>query len=240
MTLRPQGQALPPRLRRAVEWWDLLLIHFPDRKFTWGQVATRPVADVFTDASAERKWEGLGGLAFFGAIGGAQTLRCLTPPELESLLPPLGSQKVRISQLELLAVLLTLFTFRRDLRGHAVRFHIDNQAAKFCLINCYSGNAFMARLASEIWSLLLEFDISPFFDYVPSESNVADIFSRPDLQTVGDILSTSFRWKSVNPQPGLAELRMRVTRSPKDSWTHLWQTLYGGTQGSSCSSRLNQ
>ena len=139
------------------------------------------------------------------------------------------SQKVRISQLELLAVLATLYTCGPSLRHKAVRFHIDNQAAKFCLINCYSGNAFMARLASEIWTLLLEFDISPFFDYVTSEENVADIFSRPDLRQVGDALSDQFKWRAVDPQRGLPARRRRINRDPRLSWSTLFNHLYGGT-----------
>ena len=43
----------------------------------------------------------------------------------------------------------------------------------------------MASLSHEIWSLLLENNITPSFNYVTSAENVADIFSRPDLELVG-------------------------------------------------------
>ena len=228
--LRPQGAALPDRLKKALEWWLRLLEHFPDRKFRWGLRDERPLFDVYTDASAEGRWEGLGGVAFYGSVQRARTVRTLTPKELESLLPPLFSQKVRISQLELLAVLLTLHVLGDSLRDSFTRFHIDNLAAMYALINCYSGNAFMARLAGEIWMLLLEYNITPYFDWVASEDNVSDIFSRPDLERVGARLSERYSWSSVDPKPRLAALQARFRRSPNTAWTHLWTHLYGGAR----------
>lgn len=38
----------------------------------------------------------------------------------------------------------------------------------------------MARLAGEIWLELLRHNIVPWWQYVPSKLNVADIWSRPD------------------------------------------------------------
>ena len=51
---------LPDRLRLALEWWELLLQYSPARKLHWDSRNSRPVYDVYTDASAEDKWEGLG------------------------------------------------------------------------------------------------------------------------------------------------------------------------------------
>ena len=228
--LLPKGGKLPERLRKALEWWLLLLEFFPDKKFSWGRPDARPVNDVYSAASAEDRWEGLGGVAFLGRVQGALTVRAMTPWELESLLPPLFSQKVRISQLELLALLLTLYVCRHELRDSFTRFHIDNQAAKFALINCYSGNAFMARLAAEVWTLLLEYNITPYFDYFSSGENVADIFSRPDLTKVGETLSQKFSWQTRDPAPLFKPLRARVRRAPRHAWTSIWTTLYGGTR----------
>ena len=228
--MAPRGGVLPDRLRKALEWCELLLQFFPDRKFHWELRDSRPLFDVFSDASAEHKWEGLGGIAFFGSPSQACSVRALTPPELESLLPPKFSQKVRISQLELLALLVVLQTLGSRLKNSITRFHIDNEAAKFALINCYSGNAFMARLSAEIWMLLLEFNITPYFDYVASGDNVADIFSRPDLEEEGERLASKYSWRKVDPHPHFKPLQRRFRRSPRTAWTHLWTVLYGGTR----------
>ena len=223
---------LPERLRLALEWWELLLLHFPDRKFYWDSKNSRPIFDVYTDASAEDRWEGLGGVAFFGRLTEACTVRSLAPPDLENLLPPTHSQKVRISQLELLAVLLTIRTLGSRLKNSITRIHIDNLAAKFALINCYSGNPSMARLSHEIWPLLLEYNITPYLNYVTSAENVADIFSRPDLELVGRRLAAKYNWKPVDPYSHITDLANRIKRTPKEAWMHLWTTLYGGTRHS--------
>ena len=80
-------------------------------------------------------------------------------------------------------------TLGSGLENSITRIHIDNLAAKFALINCYSGNPLMARLSHEIWSLLLEYNLTPYFDYVPSAENVVDIFSKSDLEILGRAVS---------------------------------------------------
>ena len=88
----------------------------------------------------------------------------------------------------------------------------------------------MARLSHEIWSLLLEHNIPPYFDYVTSVENVADFFSGPDLELVGNTLSAKYHWKPVNPVPHITELAHRIQRTLKEAWMNLWTTLYGGTR----------
>ena len=38
----------------------------------------------------------------------------------------------------------------------------------------------MARLAGEMWMELLKYNIAPWWQYVPSKLNIADVWSRPD------------------------------------------------------------
>ena len=88
----------------------------------------------------------------------------------------------------------------------------------------------MARLSHETWSLLLEYNITPYFNYVTPAENVADIFSRPDLELVGNKLSAEYNWKPVDPYSHITDLANRIKRTPKEAWMHLWTTLYGGTR----------
>ena len=90
----------------------------------------------------------------------------------------------------------------------------------------------MARLSSEIWAILLEFNITPYFDYVESAKNVADIFSRPDLVEIGHSLSARLHWRAVDPPHFVQDLALRIQRTPKEAWTSLWTKLYGGTRHS--------
>jgi hypothetical protein len=121
---------LPHRLRQALIWWVQILESFPDKDFSWGRSHSRPIYDVFTDASAEDRWEGLGGVCFSESLSYAETFRVdNTPPSLEVYLPSKESQTVRIAQLEMLAVLIFVQLFGPRLTGSYVRFHTDNLSA---------------------------------------------------------------------------------------------------------------
>ena len=98
----------------------------------------------------------------------------------------------------------------------------------FALINCYSGNYFMNRLSAEIWTLLLEYNILPHFDYVPSKENIADVLSRPDLLRWEKLVRKTHHWKARTPDHHFPILRQRVRRIPREAWTTLWTSLYGG------------
>ena len=180
----------------------------------------------FTDASAEDRWEGLGGVVFSGSLRRAQTFRVDdAPSELGVYLPSLSDQKVRIAQLELLAVLIFVRLFGEELSGSYVRFHIDNVSAMYCCLNGYSGNSFMARLSGELWMLLLSYNIVPWFQYVPSKLNVADIFSRPNRKAVGRRLQRRHHWRSVSPTSTFSPLRRRLDARPEVAWGLLHRSL---------------
>ena len=159
-------------------------------------------------------------------MSNAQTFRVDdTPPQLESYLPSPDQQKVRIAQLEMLAILVFVQLFGHRLSGSYVRFHIDNVAAMYCCLNGYSGNSFMARLSGELWMLLLSHNIVPWFQYVPSKLNVADIFSRPDKKSIGRRLSRRYHWRSVSPSSTFSPLKRRLDADPEKSWGLLHRQL---------------
>ena len=229
IVLGPKGSRLPPRLQNALEWWVQILESFPGRKFEWGAQVDRPIRDLFTDASAEEGFEGLGGVLFEQSVADALTVRVdQTPKCLESFLPSKEDQAVRIAQLELLAVLICLKVLGPRLRGTYVRFHIDNVAAMYCCLNAYSSNSFMSRLGAEIWVLCLLYDIVPWFQYVPSKLNVSDIWSRPDRKQEGRRLSHRFRWRSVSPTKAFRPLADLLSSRPDVTWGPLFDRLYGG------------
>ena len=147
----------PPKLENALKWWVQILETFPSRTFKFGVAHQRPLVDVFTDASAESRWEGLGGVVFRGSRYNAFTVRVDdTPPCLEPFLPSKQLQSVRIAQLEMSAILIVLRVCGPRLQGTYCRIQVDNISAMYACLNAYSSNSFMARLAGEIWLELLQ------------------------------------------------------------------------------------
>ena len=170
----PQGKrsekGLHPRVRWALLWWVQILEAFPSQVFTWNTVKDRKIVDLFTDASAEDRWEGLGAVVFLGSLDQSYVLRVNdVPKELEPFLPSKSEQKVRIAQLEMLAILLAIRSLGHVLRDSYCRIHVDNVAAMYSCLNGYSGNPYMARLAGEIWMELLKYNVAPWWQYVPSK-----------------------------------------------------------------------
>jgi hypothetical protein len=226
-----QGKAsgLPHRLQHALQWWVSILKSFPGRTFAWGRVHKRPVFDGFTDASAESTFEGLGGVLIKGSLSHGWSYRLdNVPEELEVFLPPRASQKVRIAQLELLAVLIFLRLFAPELRGSYLRMHIDNLSAMYCLINGYSGNSYMSRMAAEVWMVLLEHDILPWFQYVPSKLNVSDIWSRPDRAHLERRLRRRWKWANRSPEPVFSPLAQNLLSRPEVAWGEFRARLHDG------------
>jgi len=223
------SSGLSKRLRHALEWWVEILEMFPGKEFAWGQQRAREVHDVFTDASAEAEWEGLGGVVFTRVMEGALSYRVTkVPPEVEPFLPSKAEQKVRIAQLELLAVLIFVKLFGSRFENSFIRFHIDNMSALFCALNAYSSNPYMARLSGELWMLLLQHNIVPWFQYVPSKLNVADIFSRPDRVIIGRRFGARHRWRSVSPTRVFRPLAHHLRARPQVAWGELYSRLYDG------------
>ena len=139
-------KGLHPRVRWALLWWVQILEPFPPQVFTWNTVKHRNIVDLFTDASAEDRWEGLGAVVFLGSLDQSYVLRINdVPKELEPFLPSKSEQKVRIAQLEMLAILLAIRSLGHVLRDCYCRIHVDNVAAMYSCLNGYSGNSYMAR-----------------------------------------------------------------------------------------------
>ena len=233
----PQGKrgdkGLHPRVRWALLWWVQILESFPSKVFRWGTAHKRRMCDLFTDASAEDRWEGLGGVLLRGSLDGGLSVRVDDVPECwEPFLPSKDEQKVRIAQLEMLAVLLSIRSFGPQLKGSYCRIHVDNISAMYACLNGYSGNPYMARLAGEIWLELLRLDIAPWWQYVPSKLNVADVFSRPDKVRDGEWFARKHRWASVSPSSQFRPVARLLTTRPEVAWGKLHSRLYGGRRSS--------
>jgi hypothetical protein len=116
------------------------------------------------------------------------TLYADAVPSLEVLSTFSPDKKTYISQLEALAT-LTVYRAERtwrdagiDLRGRTVNHFIDNTAALSAFVNGYSSSTDMAQISNMLWLLVAGMRTRPWFEYVPSASNIADLPSRSDYE----------------------------------------------------------
>ncbi|CAD7930146.1 unnamed protein product [Amoebophrya sp. A25] len=89
-----------------------------------------------------------------------------------------------IAFLEAAAPSLAIKVFEKDIENRFFNFCIDNEAAKLCLLNQSSQKQRMAFSAFLFWSSLSLINGSGWLSRIPSELNIADIFSRSDLMEI--------------------------------------------------------
>ena len=97
-----------------------------------------------------------------------------TPHHLVDALSP---RKTQIIPLELMAAAGMLYTYQDRLRGQDV-FFIDNQSVCCALVKGCSRSWDIQLLATSWQLLCLQLDCRVWIEWVPSESNPADILSR--------------------------------------------------------------
>jgi hypothetical protein len=89
------------------------------------------------------------------------------------------AKKQRNTQSELLAILVLLLTLPEELRGtHLILFE-DNFAALSNVLAGAAGDTDSVALVSAIWLVTAALRLTLWIEYVPSESNPGDSFSRP-------------------------------------------------------------
>jgi len=167
---------------------------------------------VLTDAMYQRgssRPAGLGAVYSFPESTGIVPRRIFTFGEADAAflaaLANFGERATYISQLEVLAVLAAISGEAGErLRGQVVHFYIDNQSALSGLHKGYSGCLDMAHLINAFWLRALELRITPWFSYVPSKSNLADLPSR-SREALGPLLDAGFveTEMTVPPFPAL-------------------------------------
>ena len=94
-----------------------------------------------------------------------------------------------IGQAEVAPVLWAKLTWSHVLRGRRVLFFIDNDSARFALVNMYSPVDSTASLLWRVAEADAEAVAISWYARVPSEANLADLPSRLDFQ---EVLSRGF------------------------------------------------
>ena len=101
-----------------------------------------------------------------------------TPPAMMARFVP--GKKQYIGQLELLAAVAVYTSLAGQLRGRRVIHMIDNQSAVAALIKGYARAPDSVNIVHAFAAFNLGLEVSPWFEWVPSKANIADLPSRGD------------------------------------------------------------
>ena len=118
--------------------------------------------------------KGLGGIMW--QSGQKSSAAAVDTPQ--RLVDGLSPRKTQIILLELMAAAGMLYTYQDRLRGQDVIFFIDNQSIGCALVKGCSRSCGIQLLATSWQLLCLQLGCRVWIEWVPSESNPADILSR--------------------------------------------------------------
>ena len=117
----------------------------------------------------------------------------------------LGLQQ-KICQIELLAVLLVKYFYRRELANASALFFVDKEAARYCLIKGSSPSLTMYNLCRAVSHIEAEHPAASWYERVASESNIADLPSRFKLKECQQITRGSLAGDILLPPETIAEI----------------------------------
>ena len=153
--------------------------------------SAKPTVVVFTDAEGTMRSKpkkgrkgkppsGHLGFVVYHPIFGRRYAHAPVPANFVSLLDSVKERQTYIGQFELLAAITPFLSLPREwFEGYPVELWVDNSGAVGALIKGYSGIPDCARIVNMFHFAFAQLGAaSLFIDYVPSESNPADVPSR--------------------------------------------------------------
>ena len=143
---------------------------------------------IWSEASYEAGTGELGFVLFDPELDGSGFLYSegLMPQDLHDLLVPKQQQ---IVQREIIAAIAPYLSLPDLLRDRDVIHWIDNTSAISCLLHGYSSKPDSARLTNVFHLLNASLRAKPFFEYVESRANIADLPSRGDFDLLRAMLA---------------------------------------------------
>ena len=180
-------------MSHMLAFFEELFAHLPPLVFNFRQ-KSRPKVVIYTDASFSESRNGMGFLLFDEET--QQRFVCDAPcpswlmtvwddPScnpwlLSGWANPWKKRKTHINALELLAIVAAVWTVGKQfLQGRQVVFFCDNTSAMSAAVHGYARSPDMAALSNTLHLALAALKCTPFFEWVPSLANCADIPSRP-------------------------------------------------------------
>ena len=171
-------------LKDSLEFIEFVCDHMPALQIPLLPNDTRPVV-VFTDAEGKKRKGNraptghVGFVVYHPTLGKAHG-HAEIPPALTRLFDSLKLRKTYICQFELVAAIIPFISLPKEwFHARPVELWIDNAGAVGGLIKGYSGVPDCARIINTFhFAIALLGIASLWIDYVPTESNPADIPSR--------------------------------------------------------------
>ena len=189
------------RLAHALSWWKALLQCPLYHKRVHG--TDRPVVIGWVDGSwdMEAGTGAIGGMLLSAARGGHRFSAHILPHLCAELLKV--GKKQRNTQSELLAVLVLLLTCPEVVRGARLVLFEDNTPALENIRRGAAGDDDSVAIVGAIWLLLGVLGTELWIEWVASESNPADCFSRPDepdKRAEAAALAQRYRLRAAEPR----------------------------------------
>ena len=139
---------------------------------------------LFTDGftpdprSGRREPDRIGAVLFDRRCSRALQFTAIVPSEVKA---KWLDRKTQIVPIEMVAPILSLFTFADRLFNADVLIFIDSEAVEGSLIKGYSSKEDLCALVSVFWDQVLNLTCRVFIDRVATDANPADWPSRNDL-----------------------------------------------------------
>ena len=170
--------------RDSMEFVRLLCDIMPNCRIPIFRSEAAPII-IFTDAEGKKR---KGNQAPSGHVGfkvihptrGSFWSYAPVPASIVSLLDEVRKRDTYIGQFEVIAAISAFLSFPPEFfEGRPVQLWIDNSGAIGCLIKGYSGKADCAKLVNAFHFVVATRGVaSLYIDYVPTDSNIADVPSR--------------------------------------------------------------
>ena len=183
-----RGNAIRPRLRLALQWWEVMLQQCVAEEYRFGSQG-RPWFDLFCDAR--------GSPPRLAAVlvdpnGKHAYTDCQPDRELVELYTEHGAWDNNITNLELLAIVLGMSTFAHRLAGQNVRIWSDNTGSEWITRKGAAKNENANKAVHALWSLAALKHIGVWVDRVPTDANIADGPSREKYEVLEDVLQAEW------------------------------------------------
>jgi len=180
-------------MTHMLNFFEQLFAHLPPLVFDFRR-QQRPKVVIYTDTSFGEHRNGMGFLLFDQETNSQFVCDASCPDWLMSVWNDATSnpwllsgwdreeirRKTHINALELLAIVAAVWTVGKEfLQNREVVFFCDNTSAMSAAVHGYARSPDLAALSNTLHLALAALKCTPFFEWVPSLANCADIPSRP-------------------------------------------------------------
>ena len=192
---QPDQSAITTAIEESLEFIDFLMVNMPAMHVPLAPDDSQPVI-IFTDAEGKQRSgssppTGHLGFTVIHPIHGKVSAHAAVPSSIIKLLDACKQRQTYIGQFELIAMICPFLSLPAEwFHGRPVELWVDNAGAIGAAIKGYSSFPDHARLVNLFHFTIAKLGLaSIWIDYVPSESNIADVPSRAHELSAAELAS---------------------------------------------------